>query len=151
MIIGASFYFFGHCMRACPTTVGSARLYIYLTAAWYTMARERAYNFLSNSENEEGRKGDQGFFRAICCVGVLIVVVLFSLGIGIMIGYFAFSGAKTTNSCSQQPPAAANNSKGILLEWGAVVNDDGKLIPVGDKGADLMLASNIETNLKWVY
>ena len=112
------------------------------------MGKERSYDLLDNGEVEgRGRKG-MGFFTAVCCVGVFIVVVLFSLGIGVMIGYFVFSGAKTTNSCSQQPPTSANNTKGVLFEWGAVVNDNGKLVPVGDKGADLILASNIESNLK---
>ena len=114
------------------------------------MGRQRAYNLLDrhSGEVEERRGKGPGLPGVICCVGVFIVTLLAGLGIGVMIGYFVFSGAKTTNSCSQQPPAAANNSKGILLEWGAVVNDNGKLVPVGDKGADLMLASNIESNLK---
>ena len=110
------------------------------------MGKNDNYNLLDGAEQRKG--GGSGFFRAVCCVGVLIIVVLFSLGIGVMIGYFVFSGAKTTNSCSQQPPTDTNNTKGILLEWGAVINDNGKLVPVGDKGTDLMLASNIETNLK---
>ena len=116
------------------------------------MGKERKYNLLDSDidgTEQEGGRG-QGFFRLICCVGVFVLFLLVGIGVGVMIGYFVFGGAKTTNCSPQNPSPITNNSKGVLFEWGAIVNDKGNLVSALDKGADQMESINMENNLKWV-
>nr|QHX41452.1 N-acetylated-alpha-linked acidic dipeptidase [Halisarca dujardinii]QIZ30868.1 N-acetylated-alpha-linked acidic dipeptidase [Halisarca dujardinii] len=86
---------------------------------------------------------DSKLFKIIRNVGILIVFALAGLTAGVLIGYLAFSGAKTP-SCSE-PQVAPNN---IPKEWGALVSENGKLVPAGDQGVLQMDATRIENNLK---
>ena len=111
--------------------------------------KERKYNLLdSDGTEQEGGRGLQGFFRLICCVGVFVLFLLVGIGVGVMIGYFVFGGAKTNNCSPQKPSPNTKSSKTVLFEWGAVVNDKGNLVSALDKGADQMEATNMENNLK---
>ena len=103
------------------------------------MGKERSYDPL---HHDAEKRYDPSLSQVMCCIGVLLLFLFVGLGVGVMIGYFVFGSAKASTGCSK------GVTESTQFQWGAVLNDDGKVVSALDKGAEQMKASNIETNLK---
>ena len=112
------------------------------------MSEGSGYDLL---HGQQGRRRFAGFLKTLCCVGGITLFLLIGIGIGIAIGYFFFGFSQTLHSsCSQGPPKTTNASQTTLLQWGALLRENGTVVSALDKGVEQMNARNIEDSLKWV-
>ena len=110
------------------------------------MGEESSYDLL---HGQEGRRRLAGVLKTLCCVGGVTLFLLIGMGIGIAIGYFVFGFSQTLHSsCSKGPSKTTNASETTLLQWGALLRENGTVVSALDKGVEQMNAGNIEDSLK---